>query len=1562
MSRLVDEGDGGVGVRFSVLGRLGVFRDGTAVELGPFKQRSLLALLLIHRGEVVSTDHIIDELWGEDASPDRHNALWVHVSNLRSALEPDRRKRSEGSYLLTREPGYVLDIDAASVDATVFEGLLVEGRALLDRDPAAAALVFGEALSLWRGRPYEEFTYEAFAQAEIARLEELRIEAVEARIDADLQRGMARELVGELESLSRQYPHREHITGQLMLGLYRSGRQADALRAYGQLKSRLGQELGIEPSAELKRLEEQIVLDDPELGAGASVRLPGTGREPGLAIRGFELRQELGSGRFGKVYRAYQPSVGREVAIRVVPAELANDAEFIRRFEAEAQLVARVEDPHVVPLYDYWREPDGAYVVMRLLRGGNLQTALADGAFDPSRVPGMVEQIGGALAAAHRLGVHHDNLTATSVLFDDTGNAYLAGFGIGVHPNGRDPKGGAAADVAALASVVAQALTGHEGGLDVLVEDLDPRIADVLAGAADPYSPLSDAVLFTSAALEALGGKSGIPLPADATTPGNPYKGLRPFEQADAEDFYGRERLLERLLARLGRSGPVGRFVAVVGPSGSGKSSVVKAGLLPALRSDALPGSRDWYQIEIVPGRYPFEELETALLGVAIDPPASLLEQLSAPSGIRQAVRRVLPDDQSQLVLVVDQLEELYTQADAETRARFLDALVDAVSDRHSRIRVVVTLRADFYDRPLQHRAFGELLREGTEIVTPMTPEELERAITGPAARVGIAFDRAVVAEMVVETADRAGALPLLQYALTELFEHRSGPTITMASYQALGGVSGALGERAESIYASLGADARASTRNVFLRLVTLGEGSEDTRRRVLLAELATLEGAGRYAEPIVQTFSRHRLLSFDRDPVSRGPTVEISHEALLSEWGRLRRWVEDGRSDVRAQRRLAELAVEWRERAEDPDFVLTGSRLARYEGWLDAPPVELTVNEARFLEAGFAEEQRRAAIEREREHRDVQLRRRSWLVAGLAGIVVLVVALAAFAFAQRQQASNLAAEIAGQERARQLTAEAFLQVDEDPELATMLAIEAMRATAEWGTVLPASLDAVHASLQSRGLPYPDTDAPIALRPGPAGIVGVFALPPNQLAEFAQSTISRSFTDAECATFGSGGECTDPGSPLPAGLTVAGGDEAYLSYAATDASQPLAGTRVTITGSWTDVEEAGFEAALAAIEERTGITIDYSPLRVGDTPADTARRGETDIAIGPWLGDLPALAGEGRAQDVTRYLRRDVLTDRYGEYLMRFATIGPDGSWPADTGGVYGVWLKLGAKSVIWYPTPEFENAGYRPATTWDGLLTLSDQIVADDRTPWCLGASNGWPATDWIESIVLAAEGPEYYDRWAFHEVPFDDPPILAAVQQMGQLAFTPGYVAPGPAAIPQREFWESALQLGEDPPDCYLLPQASYTPAVTGFEAGGDIDLFRFPVLNDRYADALTGAGDLAVVVADRPEVRAVLEAFIDPQFGVEWSAIDNGFLPANRRFDLSMIDNDIERTLATLVLEAIETGGFRMDASDLMPPALGELYNGLLVDYFTEGPETARSMLSEVEAVWSAFEPGG
>ena len=258
-------------MEFQVLGPFEVRREGGPVPLGPAKQRTLLAILLVRANEIVSSDRLTEELWPEP--PDTAgNALQVYVHKLRKALEPDRRRGESGELLITRAPGYMLCVEPGQLDAGRFARLLGDGKAAAEAgDQATAARTLAQALELWRGPAYADFAYDPFAQAEIARLEELRLDAMEARIEADLALGGAAELVGELETLIGDNPLRERLRGQLMLALYRAGRQADALEAYDEARRTLDEELGLAPSPSLQRLQTDILRQAPALEVSIDV-------------------------------------------------------------------------------------------------------------------------------------------------------------------------------------------------------------------------------------------------------------------------------------------------------------------------------------------------------------------------------------------------------------------------------------------------------------------------------------------------------------------------------------------------------------------------------------------------------------------------------------------------------------------------------------------------------------------------------------------------------------------------------------------------------------------------------------------------------------------------------------------------------------------------------------------------------------------------------------------------------------------------------------------------------------------------------------------------------------------------------------------------------------------------------------------------------------------------------------------------------------------------------------------------------------------------------------------
>jgi len=662
--------------------------------------------------------------------------------------------------------------------------------------------------------------------------------------------------------------------------------------------------------------------------------------------------------------------------------------------------------------------------------------------------------------------------------------------------------------------------TGLPGTLDAVIEH---------ATAKDPLERYPDTDSLLVDLRRAIRGETQVAKPIATlvelpplTAADNPYKGLRAFGEADAHDFFGREALIQQLLIRMGEGGDLSRFLAVVGPSGSGKSSVVGAGLVPALRRGALPGSENWYIVQLAPGAHPFEELETALLHIAVSPPESLASQLRQDNrGLLRAADRCLPEDPSvELVLVIDQFEEVFTLGqDEAARAHLLDSLVTAALDERSRLRMVITLRADFIDRPLEYVDFGELLRQRSEFVLPLTPDELERAILGPAERLGLQLETGLVPAMMYDVGGQPGVLPLLQYALTELFETRENRWLTRAAYESIGGVLGALGRRAEDVFTSLDEAGQETARQLFLRLVTLGEGAEDTRRRVLRAEIETLHGSQLSAIPkTIASFGKARLLTFDRDPITRAPTMEVAHEAILREWTRLRDWLSESRAVVRLQRQLATAASEWEHAQRDSSFLLTGAKLEQYEGWSANPPVALTQHEIDYLEASIVSREQRQTEETARHERELEtvgklaeaekaraeeqtrsvkrLRLRAALLAGalaLASIAAIFAgvfadrngtlaiqnaSIAGTAQAEAQSRATAEAnavqqrQVAQQQallaRARELSAASLSNLNVDPERSILLALQAVNET--YGadhTVLPEAEDALHRAVMA---------------------------------------------------------------------------------------------------------------------------------------------------------------------------------------------------------------------------------------------------------------------------------------------------------------------------------------------------------------------------------------------------------------------------------------------------------------------------------------------------------------
>jgi basic membrane lipoprotein Med (substrate-binding protein (PBP1-ABC) superfamily)/DNA-binding SARP family transcriptional activator len=710
---------------FRILGSLEATAGAAVADLGPPKQRALLTILLLHAGEIVPVDRLTESLWPEGPPRTAAHSIQIYVSELRKALAP----LAAHDLIVTRHPGYELRADDEEIDARRFERLVDEGlRHLEAGDQAAGATALRAALALWRGPALSDFAYEEFAQPYIRRLTDRHLDAIEELAAADLEAGRLTDAISLVEAAIREDPLRERSREILMLALYRAGRHAEALRTYQRLRETLAEELGLDPSPPLQRLQERILLHDPSLA----------------------------------------------------PARL--------------------------------------------------ETA--------------------ATSAPER----------------------------------------------------------------------------------------------------------------------NPYKGLRPFTEEDAPDFFGREALVDRMLEAL-RAGA--RLVALVGPSGSGKSSAVAAGLIPRLRTGALPGSERWRITSALPG--------PGLLG-ALD---------AAPGG---GERRLL---------VIDQFEDLFTATDEATRRRVLALLTVAATAPDPKLTVLLTLRADHYDRPLLDPGFARVFIPGVMNVLPMTTDELEAAIVKPAERAGVTVEPRLVADLVADSSAHPGALPLLQYALTELFDESEETSLTLARYRGLGGLRGILSRRAESVYGQLDDRERQVALQVFLRLVRPGHGTIDSRRRVALSDLTDLDVDPVALSSVLDVFGRQRLLSFDREPISGEATVEVAHEALLREWDRLAGWIDRHRAALRRHDTLRTAVEEWEASGRDPDYLPTGARLADLEATVEDGALQLTGRERAFLEASRDRREADQAREATRAdaHRRLERRARTRLIA-LGVALVAVAVLGGFALA----------------------------------------------------------------------------------------------------------------------------------------------------------------------------------------------------------------------------------------------------------------------------------------------------------------------------------------------------------------------------------------------------------------------------------------------------------------------------------------------------------------------------------------------------------------------------------
>ena len=435
-----------------------------------------------------------------------------------------------------------------------------------------------------------------------------------------------------------------------------------------------------------------------------------------------------------------------------------------------------------------------------------------------------------------------------------------------------------------------------------------------------------------------------------------PYMGLQAFDENSAEYFYGREALVQKMLDRLNHR----ESLVVVGASGSGKSSAVRAGVIAQLRQGKqIPGSDRWWLGCFRPGNKPIRALAT-LLADSEERKSRVTEQLQIEGllyqGVEGFVRWLRTRPEPMVLLVIDQFEELFTLATENERERFLELILGAIEYAGDRFKLVLTVRADFVAACLEHEALAQILQQDSVLVPPyLTEADYRTAIVKPAEQVGLKVESGLV-EVLLQDLDRsAGDLPLLQFVLQQLWERRQNGELTLKAYQLLAGIKGALERQAQTVYDSLDAEAQACARWIFLNLTQLGEGTEDTRRRVTKADLTVAKYPEALVERTLRTLTDAKLLVVSLDEgnnlgqsrsaanpphddelwleaMRQEATIEVVHEILIRHWSSLRWWLEENRARLRSQRQIEQAALLWLQKNKQDDFLLRGVRLAEAE------------------------------------------------------------------------------------------------------------------------------------------------------------------------------------------------------------------------------------------------------------------------------------------------------------------------------------------------------------------------------------------------------------------------------------------------------------------------------------------------------------------------------------------------------------------------------------------------------------------------------------------------------
>jgi len=731
--------------------------------------------------------------------------------------------------------------------------------------------------------------------------------------------------------------------------------------------------------------------DETDLGANVA---------PGVSFVGrFEIMHLLGRGGFGVVYQARDTELGRHVAVKLVrPDRLeeqapANRTWLLDVFHREAEAAAKLNHPNIITIHDYGTHQGVPYLVLELLVGETLARRLQRASILRSEAMAILAQICRGLQHAHAAGVIHRDLKPGNVFLREDGHVKILDFGLAhvaealTAGAGRQALAGGTpgymapeqrrgehederTDLFACGVILFEMLCGHLPSEATEREQMVGIPADLVAIAerslaVDPVDRYPSAQELGEALLQ-VAQRSGAALPQQ------PYRYLEQFTEADAPCFFGREREVARLSQMLAAR----PFVALVGSSGAGKSSLVHAGLVPRLRRE-----RTWTVVVMRPGGVPLQHLHERLVEVCTEervvrllPDADAL--VEAPGRAGRLLRAHARATGTPILLVVDQLEELVTQVHtAAVRRAFAEAILSLADDAAAPIRVVATVRGDFLGKLTRNAELSEALAKNMVLLGPPDAAGLAETLRGPAALLGYEFEPGLVDEMVAAVADEAAPLPLLQLAASRLWERRDETRrrLSRAGLAAAGGVAGILAAHANQVLDGLaGRDEVTIARRILCELVT----DEGTRRRVGLEEvLARFEDPGAAARVLERLVSGRLVTSYR---VERGEWVELAHESLIAGWTLLEGWLDEDRTDRQFRERLLAAATLWQERQKPRELLWRGETLDEALRWRRRYRGSVSQAEQAFLS--------RAEV---RAHHARRVRRR--LLIGGAAVAVAV-------------------------------------------------------------------------------------------------------------------------------------------------------------------------------------------------------------------------------------------------------------------------------------------------------------------------------------------------------------------------------------------------------------------------------------------------------------------------------------------------------------------------------------------------------------------------------------------